>query len=291
MGMFSPLFSLASLGLQTINTGLHAVNTYQQYQIKNDIRSLTLGTQLGDRQVEVINELRNILFTGAQVLRKVGSTKNDFPLQASIAATLVKWRINDDLRLTPKVFDDYSDKEKLVELNENVQEILTSTDPLLTDDQKNTLSVCRDTISELPYFTQAITWLQAKSEYTEVERNWKKVSSRNTTGKIIGIILILVGIQFVSVTIFNSSTIAAISFIVAIAGLIVFFTAKTPEFDKIKNQKEMLEKLIPPVEVQEQLKNKFGETGLADLQKMKAAKEELLSNAIGDRNRFEQLLA
>jgi hypothetical protein len=53
----------------------------------------------------------------------------------------------------------------------------------------------------------------------------------------------------------------------------------------------MLEKLIPPVEVQEQLKNKFGETGLADLQKMKAAKEELLSNAIGDRNRFEQLLA
>lgn len=295
MWFTNALFSLVNLGMNAVNLGINTVNAVNTYSIRKDIHNLTLGNLSAERQSQLIDEMRNIIFTGMQVLNKVEKQLSNNPQQACIAAYLVSWRINEDLQLTPRVFSDFTDKEKLVELTEKAESIQSSSLEKLTEDQKQQFSECKVAIAELPLLNQTIQMRENKEKLNAVNARWGKGVSRNTTGKIIGLVMMVVSANFVCGVSFSnprpSDFLVFLSVLLGIAGFIIFLVSKPSDLDKLKQDKEVLENQIPEPSIQSILEERYKGIDNTKLQSKKNNLEEMIVKMIGDRGKFEELIS
>lgn len=170
-----------------------AVDMHQSAQIHNARQSLQrieAGAMQEAARKQVLEVLRNFVFTIGQNLRALEQYTESLPQPAYIAAKTLLWNFQ-DAGITPEIFPEFTDKEYVQQVREKLHTIVQTSHNRLENMQLQQADLCVKFLIEMPTLEQAVGSHIARKQLLTTETEWRKLSNRRALYIICGVLALL----------------------------------------------------------------------------------------------------
>jgi len=306
---------------EVINIALNAKQSYDLHQTRQRLQDIE-GQAITDVFVkQVLDSARNLVFETANDVKSLEDHLKRTPQPAYVALKLLEWRL-EEVGISPSVFPEFTDKEYVRDVQNNLVGATQKSRDQLTPDEINQAEECFLAIIQTPLLKQAveaqsaheqqaIEIQSAREQLQEFEDEWKTQRAEKQKWTLAGMgalayvpiafsmSCVCGGISDISssnawrVIAYIASIVFLLSIFAGITGGIIFF-AKNPsaEYGALKKKQAELKKVISSNEdFLSDIPPGFDEQNSQELRALQTARQQLIDQIMGQVEGYDKFLA
>lgn len=278
--------------LDVLNLAVDIGQSYQLQKIQGQVGAMQAGTLEERFRQQVIEALKNTIFSVNQDLKEIQSRVREFPKQVYVASRVLEWRLG-YFNITPGIFPALTDKEYAQNVIQGIKDVKSQSDQLLDLETIEEAEKVSKELIEIPQLNEWINTFYTYNKIQGVEAELAQYRSTSSSKALWGT-LALIGSMFLCVAGgIGSNSGSEGSFLILLAigatilGIYLFASRKNSASKELNNQLQQLKVEMPGNDRLQELRQIYINLTLEDCERLKEQKIAFVQSFMGDFKGFE----